>query len=875
MGSGTVRPNALVQVDAPWTPIGGASPSVNTAADDLDTTYWQGTGVVGPVMAFDVGTISIPALAQYRSVTARMRARVATGPGPFLTDGMTIEAGGVRGTYDQVSWTTTITTSTGAARTTTPAGAPWTQADIDAMRVVVRKSINLIEQDVYELYLDVLWNEAPAATATGPTGVQITSQPTLTHTYSDPEFDSQERLRWKVFSAAQYGAAGFDPETSAATWDSTELFTSQTSLLVTVPLPNNTTYRAYVKAADAGSTGRYGPWSFIGFSVAVDAPAAPVVTPTGDTANARVLLAVQGQDNLATANQSMVETGTVGFTPILNLTAGNIIRDTAQFAQGLSSLRIASTAAGDMKVGTLTGLNGFPAVAGQTYTGFVSIRPASARAVRAELAFYDAAGAQIGTNTLGASTSPGAGVWADNPGRTVSAVAPALTAFAAVIGTVLATGGAAEQAWFDKWGFFPGTPAAWSRGGFVLDPGRLADAFNRADNAASLATADVGGAWAALVGTWGTISNKAYLASATANAVAVLTSPVLSDGYMQADITLSATANRADAGFVFRAADASNYLFLELYKAGTGDGITVSKRVAGVNTLLQSVGPTGLINGATYTTRLEFYGATVRVLLNGVVKMSFIMTAGDLAAFGNNSKYGLFVNFLAGTGDDGGSRFDNFTVGNPKSQVARVQRSADAGVTWLDVREAYRKTLTDPVETGTFNDNEANRGLLLQYRARSEAAEGANSLVSLWSTPVTVTLANDGNSWLKSSTDPTLNRAVAALANMASEAPDDSTVLYPEGRKYPVIYTGPIRGEVFPLSLVFTNDAAWLAFETLRARGESLLFQTCYGDAAGDEQFWIKLGKRALARITSDGMAAAQARTAEVQAWEVAVPTVT
>lgn len=146
--------------------------------------------------------------------------------------------------------------------------------------------------NVYQLWVEVGYNQAPVATATGPTGAITTPTPTVTWTYSDPETDAQERLHVKCFNSAQYGAGGFNPDTSACDYDSGVIFSGVPSHTLVSPLVNTSTYRAYVQTADVGSNGRFGAWTFIGFTTSYPAPNNPSFTVSGDTTWAREVLTV-------------------------------------------------------------------------------------------------------------------------------------------------------------------------------------------------------------------------------------------------------------------------------------------------------------------------------------------------------------------------------------------------------------------------------------------------------------------------------------------------------------------------------------------------------------------------------------------------------
>jgi hypothetical protein len=135
--------------------------------------------------------------------------------------------------------------------------------------------------------------DGPTATATGPTGAINDNTPTLqwTATVDDAATETEVYGRWRVFTAAQYSAGGFDPATSPATWDS-GLRASAGHAVTTVPLAPGA-YRAYISAVQRIVLGspwtsrpnateaekfplQAGPYAFTAFTIV---PAAPVVLP--------------------------------------------------------------------------------------------------------------------------------------------------------------------------------------------------------------------------------------------------------------------------------------------------------------------------------------------------------------------------------------------------------------------------------------------------------------------------------------------------------------------------------------------------------------------------------------------------------------------
>lgn len=84
---------------------------------------------------------------------------------------------------------------------------------------------------------------SPVAGAT----VVDTAKPNITWTFTGDGL-SQAGYRVRIFNAAQYGAGGFNPQTSTATYDSGDVVSASTNHRLTANLTTGTTYRAYVWA---------------------------------------------------------------------------------------------------------------------------------------------------------------------------------------------------------------------------------------------------------------------------------------------------------------------------------------------------------------------------------------------------------------------------------------------------------------------------------------------------------------------------------------------------------------------------------------------------------------------------------------------------
>jgi hypothetical protein len=154
---------------------------------------------------------------------------------------------------------------------------------------------------VHEAYVDVAYAVQPVVVVNAPTGtITATNRPAVSWTNTlDSAGGPQALYQLKVFSAAQYGAAGFDPELSAATYDPGGSFGQATVGQVLDALPD-ATYRLYVKVAQViNGAPHWSAWASSGFVLDVDPPGTPTLVATADNANGRVAVAVT--DNPAVA----------------------------------------------------------------------------------------------------------------------------------------------------------------------------------------------------------------------------------------------------------------------------------------------------------------------------------------------------------------------------------------------------------------------------------------------------------------------------------------------------------------------------------------------------------------------------------------------
>jgi hypothetical protein len=199
----------------------------------------------------------------------------------------------------------------------------------------------------------------------------------------------------------------------------------------------------------------------------------------------------------------------------------------------------------------------------------------------------------------------------------------------------------------------------------------VSDAFNRADGT-TLGSTPQGQAWT-LDGrsTWGVQSGRARVLTGPSNGPAMtwIRAGATDHVTIAADITLSPTYRRANAGLVYRLADRRNNFWSKLeVSPGHPNGLmTIGKTSDGaVTSLLAKRDDIGLRNGATYHLSVDVDGTSIAATVSGdalpaPVTIRYSLTSAESARYSANDGYGLRVK-LASDEDDGGSRWDAFSV---------------------------------------------------------------------------------------------------------------------------------------------------------------------------------------------------------------------
>lgn len=250
---------------------GGASLHA-VLADGDDATYVVFDNGEYGIVSFGTPSPAVPAGAVVTSMALLTRASLNSGP---LTIFTTVLASGA--------------SNSPQSRILTSPTLDWVSAsplvgdyDPDTAEATV-VSVNSGATKLTTLYLVVNYVAKPVVDVTAPTGTLTEdNRPVVTWENTlDADGGDQFAAAVRIFSSAQYGAGGFDPDTSDAV-ASTNFYGAETSWESDVVLPDGS-YRAYVSVSQFSNTS---DWAYEAFTVSVDRPGVPTLTvteqPSGD-----------------------------------------------------------------------------------------------------------------------------------------------------------------------------------------------------------------------------------------------------------------------------------------------------------------------------------------------------------------------------------------------------------------------------------------------------------------------------------------------------------------------------------------------------------------------------------------------------------------
>jgi hypothetical protein len=480
----TIRPDATI-LAAGWRDGGGLQTLDGDVADNNDATYIVGTvgyAANGNYCQLRLGNISALA-SDDRVMRVRLRARYAKSTGGLspdqrasvsIYDTVTIarqDMKAIRGVTTAVNeitlpwWT----------ESPNPGAEGWGRTPAEMTTIINRLGVVCRSHNDYggggaflrlnEIYCDVDIHEQVTLSTLDVTGEATTATPTVSWVYvTNADLDPQRSFQVKVFTLAQTTAAGFDAAGDEAVWDSGSRRSSATSVVIGKALVNGVTYVAYVRASsDFNGTDWWTSYSAASsFTMSFTPPPTPTLTVTQETTvpSLRNLLVVDTKLNLLSADDASFEGATTGsWGAQTNVT---VVVSTTQKLDGLQSMRMTATGAGNMSAITAGGVFPYQIKAGQQYTALASFRAGSAgRSCRIGIQWVDQTGANMGAVVLGSNVTDTTGGFTQ---AFVTATAPAGSYGARLVVEVVSAG-AAEIHYVDQADLHTGSSTTWSAGG--------------------------------------------------------------------------------------------------------------------------------------------------------------------------------------------------------------------------------------------------------------------------------------------------------------------------------------------------------------------------------------------------------------------------
>ena len=360
------------------------------------------------------------------------------------------------------SWQSTIVWNSGTSGSYTFGSGLWTDGNTYNWSIATQDAGG---QGPFAGDFTLTAQAAPSVSVTAPSGTVSAAKPVVQWSATIPGGAVETNYQVRTFSAAQYGAGGFNPATSSATDDSGVVSGSQTSYQVATSLPAGSSYRSYVQVTETG--GQVSGWSAFGaYTVTQDLPPTPTLTAVATTDPVTgcpmIQLTAQALINMLSSVDASFETGIGTWAANTNCT---VAQSSAQALDGSFSLSMTSVAAGDMKATS----GQYAIAASANYWAQVAVRAATAgRSVAAFITWFDSSHTAISTIT-GTAVSDVTTGWVT---ATVTGTSPSNAAYAFVGAIVSATAAASEVHYVDEAEISPGTGGVgWTAGGFASTAG--------------------------------------------------------------------------------------------------------------------------------------------------------------------------------------------------------------------------------------------------------------------------------------------------------------------------------------------------------------------------------------------------------------------
>lgn len=483
----TLRPRGQQRAGSGVTHTGGAS-TVAAVSDSLDTTYMT-TNLVSSTVTFSLVDFAHPftLLTTQRIVGCTIRVRNAITSGGGITQDATFS---LTAWPDLSKKVATFTSQRGSINIYTLAGkqaktppgkiTEWTAADVSRAALTVQwyqphTGTQGVFQRIYDLWVDV--EIISQASVVSPTVTNFTNNatPTVDWTFNDPDGGEQVVLEVKIFDDATVSSGGFSPDSSTPAWQSGQIASNGTEVVINQPLQNGVTYWAYVRGAKYGPqiTGTDPYWwsswtASSSFTITFTPPATPILSSTGVIVGEnqyRALLSALLPLNLLTLDNSSFEASLGNWSNDVNCA---VTRDTSQFADGIASMKMQATAASTMQAKASGDALGDPRVtAGQTYTALASFKAATAgRTCAVGIRWMRLDNSTVISTQFGSTITDTTGGFTQ---ASFTGVAPTGAVHGYIVVQVQSPAASGENHWVDKTDVHAGTSTTWTPGSYTND----------------------------------------------------------------------------------------------------------------------------------------------------------------------------------------------------------------------------------------------------------------------------------------------------------------------------------------------------------------------------------------------------------------------
>lgn len=277
MTTATLRPNSTVGSTGT---VSGAASAHAALSDDGDSSYVELDQ--GELVDCNLETVAMGSGAVTKSMQMQFRLRGGGGAKNARAYSAVKNSATALSstTYQIASGDTTIRTVSAPASPVT-----LSQAEVDGIEAFIDNSAGDSPStvDVMEFYAVLVYVTQPSVSVSAVSPDPYTASTTVPIEWAntlDSDGGAQTRYEIKVYTDAEYGDGGFDPDTTPVTVYETGVVTSASDGPVDIgPIPNGDTYRAYVRVAQTVNGAlHWSNWDYDTFTMDVSTAEVDTIT---------------------------------------------------------------------------------------------------------------------------------------------------------------------------------------------------------------------------------------------------------------------------------------------------------------------------------------------------------------------------------------------------------------------------------------------------------------------------------------------------------------------------------------------------------------------------------------------------------------------